>query len=293
MPVAGAGQAGDRVWVAAEVGNRVVQVDVGARRVVERVRTPGGPHNITVAANGTVVVALWGSDRIAIIKHGDATFVDLGGAPHDVKISEGLIVVANQGSSRVQLVRLDGHLIRRVLLSSDPHDLAIDPSGRHAWVTLDGTDDLAVVNLVRRAPVRYVSTGRRPHDILFAPDGTLWVTDWSGALDVFSAPRGRLIDTVPLGTEAHHLAFTPNARLAWITDHGSDRLFVIRVSTREVVASKPFPGEPHHVAVTSDGRFVVVADHAKGRLIVYNAATRRRVGTIRVGAGPHGVWAVP
>jgi serine/threonine-protein kinase len=102
-----------------------------------------------------------------------------------------------------------------------------------------------------------------------------------------------LLETIPLGVEAHHLAFTPDGRFAWITDHGADRVFVLRVRTRRVVASKAFPGEPHHVAVTADGRFVVVADHANGRLIVYKAETGRRVGRIRVGAGPHGVWAAP
>jgi DNA-binding beta-propeller fold protein YncE len=38
-------------------------------------------------------------------------------------------------------------------------------------VTLNGTDELAVVDLRARRLVRYVETGQRPHDILFAPDG--------------------------------------------------------------------------------------------------------------------------
>jgi DNA-binding beta-propeller fold protein YncE len=284
---------GTIVWVSVETAGKVVEVDVGNRDVLRRFDTPGGPHNITVAPDGTVVAALWSSDRIAIIRDGQVEFVALGGAPHDVKIARHMIVVANQGSARVQLVKLDGTFQRRIKLVANPHDLAVDPAQRHAWVTLEGSDDLAVVNLIRRKAVRYVSTGRSPHDILFAPDGTLWVTDWGGSLHVFSVPRGRLLQTIPLGIEAHHMAFTPDGRFAWITDHGADRVFVLRVRTRSVVASKAFPGEPHHVAVTADGRFVVVADHANGRLIVYRAETRRRVGRIRVGAGPHGVWAAP
>lgn len=281
------------VWVSLEDAGRVAKVDVAGRRVLRRLDTPGGPHNITVGPDGTVVTALWSSDRIAIIRDGEVRFVDLGGAPHDVKIARNMVVVANQGSARVQLVKLDGTLKRRIKLVADPHDLAVDPEQRRAWVTLEGRDELAVVNLLRRKPVRYVRTGQSPHDILFAPDGTLWVTDWGGELHVFSVPRGKLLDTVPLGIEAHHLAFTADGRLAWITDHGADRVFVVRVRTRNVVTSRRFTGEPHHVAVTADGKWVVVADHANGRLIVYNAETRRRVGRIRVGAGPHAVWAAP
>ncbi len=292
-PSAGSGQ-GERavVWVSLEGDGQVAKVDVASGRILRRLDTPGGPHNITVAPDGTVVVALWGSDRIAIVRDGDVTLVELGGAPHDVKIARNLAVVANQGSARVQLVKLDGTLQRRILLAADPHDLAVNPGERRAWVTLEGRDELAVVNLLRGAPVRYVPTGQRPHDLLFAPDGNLWVTDWKGELHVFSVPRGRLLKTIPLGVEAHHLAFTPDGRFAWITDHGAGRVYVVRVRTVRVVASIAFPGEPHHVAITPDGLWAVVADHQNGRLLVYSVERRRRVDAVRVGSEPHGVWAV-
>ena len=191
------------------------------------------------------------------------------------------------------MVKLDGTFIRRILLKADPHDLAIDPDQRHAWVTLEGSDDIAVVDLLhRREPVRYIDTDGRPHDILFAPDGRLWVTDWAGALHVLEGRRGRPVESIPLGVEAHHLDFTPDGRFCWITDHGARALFVLRVRTVRVVERIPFPGEPHHVTILPGGRRVVVADHANGRLVVYDADTRERLRTIRVGLEPHGVWAV-
>jgi DNA-binding beta-propeller fold protein YncE len=292
-PAAGAAGSNRIVWVALEGDGELAKVDVGAG-VLRRVSTGGGgPHNITVSPDGTIVAALWASDRIVIVRDGERTFVELGGAPHDVKIARNMVVVANQATERVQLVQLDGTFIRRILLKADPHDLAIDPRQRHAWLTLEGSDDLAVVDLLnRRAPVRYVDTGGRPHDILFAPDGRLWVTDWNGALHVFSGRRGRLVESIPLGVEAHHLDFTPDGRLAWITDHGAGAVFVLRVRTVRVVERIEFPGEPHHVTVLPGGRRIVVADHTNGRLIVYDAATREQVGTLDVGSGPHGVWAM-
>lgn len=281
------------VWVSLEGAGQLAEVDLG-EGVLQRVDTRGGgPHNITVAPDGTVVAALWASDRIVIFRDGERTFVDLGGAPHDVKIARNMVVVANQATERVQLVRLDGTLIRRVILKADPHDLAIDPRQRHAWVTLEGSDDLAVVDLLdRREPVRYVDTDGSPHDILFAPDGMLWVTDWSGGLQVLTGRRGRLVESIPLGVEAHHLDFTPDGRFCWITDHGAGAVFVLRVRTVHVVERIAFPGEPHHVTILPGGRRVVVADHENDRIVLYDAGTREQLKTIRVGDAPHGVWAV-
>jgi DNA-binding beta-propeller fold protein YncE len=146
--------------------------------------------------------------------------------------------------------------------------------------------------LHRREPVRYVDADGSPHDILFAPDGTLWVTDWNGALHVYRGRRARLVESIPLGEEAHHLDFTPDGRFGWITDHGASRVYVLRVRTVRVVERIAFPGEPHHVTILPSGRRAVVADHAHGRLILYDTTTHERVRTIRVGTEPHGVWAV-
>jgi len=291
---AGAGGPRRVVWLALEGDGELAEVDIGSSEVLRRVDTRGGgPHNITVTPDGTVVAALWASDRIVIFRDGDRTFVDLGGAPHDVKIARNMIVVANQQTERVQLVKLDGTFVRRILLKADPHDLAIDPRQRHAWVTMEGSDDLAVVDLLdRREPVRYVDTAGSPHDILFSPDGRLWVTDWNGALHVFAGRRGRLVESIPLGVEAHHLDFTPDGRFGWITDHDAADVFVLRVRTIRVVERIPFPGEPHHVTILPGGRRAVVADHANGRVVVFDIPTRELVKTIRVGSEPHGVWAV-
>lgn len=289
VPAAHGGAAPPTVWVALENAGEVALVNVRTGNVVRRLRTPGGPHNITAGGDGVAAVALWSSDRIAIVRQ-RARFVRLGGAPHDVKMRGGLIVVANQGAARLDLVRSTGRVLRPIRLKADPHDLAIQPNGRRAWVTLEGDDDLAVVNLETRS-VRYVSTGRRPHDLLFAPDGRLWVTDWAGALHVFDGTRR--VRTLRLGREAHHLAFTPDGQEAWITDHARDRVFILSVRPVRRIDARRIPGAPHHVAITANGRWAVVADHDRGTLVVFDAQTHRRVRVIRVGAGPHGVWAVP
>ncbi len=279
-------------WVAIEDDGAVAQVDLAQRRVVRRYEgLGGGPHNLAVAPDGTVVVALPRSGRIALIRGDSARQVQLGGSPHDVKVRQSTVVVANEGAARLDLVSLDGERTGEVRLRANPHDVAVSLDGRSAFASLNGTDELAVVDLQERTVSRYVPTGRRPHDLLFSPDGRLWVTDWSGHVNVFSADL-RLVGTVP-GVEAHHLAFSPAGDRAWITDHGAGRVLVVDNDTLEIRSSVALGGAPHHVAVTADGSQAVVADHDSGTLVVFDAVTAQKVAAIPVGRGPHGVGVAP
>lgn len=279
------------VWATAEIAGSLVEVNVATGRVLRRKRTTGGPHNMTVGPGGTVVAGLYASDRIAIVRDGRLTSVRLGGRPHDVKIAGDRIVVANEGAGRLDLVSLTGSPAGRIPLAANPHDLAIAPGGRIAWVTLDGDDRLAAVNLRTRS-VRYVPTSHSPHDLLFSPDGRLFVTDWNGAVYVFSR-SGAELDGRSLGQQAHHLAFTRDGSEVWITDNGLRVLWVLDTRTLRIVARIRTPGAPHHITITADGRLAVIADNTDGTLLVYRVSTRRLVRTIPVGAGPHGVWAAP
>jgi hypothetical protein len=161
------------VWVALEDARQLARVNVRTGKVTQRLGVPGRPHNIVANKSGTVAAALWTERRIVVVRNNKVRPVKLGGAPHDVKMGGGRIVVANQGSHRLQLISLRGKRRGRILLRANPHDLAIAPSGRRAWVTLEGTDDMAYVSLKRRKVIRYKSTGKSPHDLLFARRPTL------------------------------------------------------------------------------------------------------------------------
>ncbi len=277
------------VWVAAERADRIVEVDLASKRIAATVAAAGGPHNLTVAPDGTVVTALYGSDRIELVRRGRASTVRLGGRPHDVKVAGDLVVVANEGAARLDLLTLEGRPAGSVALKTDPHDIAVEPGGARVWASLDRSGDLAVVTLRTRS-VRYLPSGGRPHDLLFARDGRLFVTDWNGTLRVYS-PQGRAVASIPLGVEAHHLALTPDGRQVWVTDNKLQRVFVVDARTPAKMAAIAVAGAPHHVAITPDGKLAAVADNSHGTLLVFDVASRRLVATVPVGAGPHGVWA--
>jgi DNA-binding beta-propeller fold protein YncE len=286
------GAAGEVVWVSSELAGRIAQVDLGRGRVMRSYDVRGEPHNLTVAHDGTVLATLQASGLIAVIRDGDVRHVRLGGSPHDVKVSGRRAFVANEGAARLDVVTLRGKVAGAIPLKANPHDLAISPADEVAWVTLDGTDEIALVDLDRKKVLRYLSTGERPHDLLFSPDGRrVWVTDWVEGIHVFSR-RGSLLRSIPRGIEPHHLAFTHDGRQVWITDHGANRVLVLSSSRLRVIDSIRIGGAPHHVGVTAAGH-AVVANHDQAAVVVFDVETRRKLDTVSVGPGPHGVWPAP
>lgn len=280
-------------WVGVEDGNELVRVDLDEHEVVERHELPGGPHNITVAPNGLVAGALYGGTSLALADDGDIELVELGDSPHDVKAIDEGFVVANEVAERLDLVSFAGEHLGEIPTGGEPHDVAVAPDAATAWVTINGTDELAVVDLDRRTVTERVATGTSPHDILFEPGGeAVWVTDWDGPVHVLDGD-GEVRDTLPVGEEAHHLAFTPDGGQAWITDHATREAIVIDTREREVLDRLEIAGSPHHVHITPDGEVAVVADHTYGELVVFEVDTREEVATVAVGPGPHGVWTVP
>lgn len=277
------------VWVAVEDAHRLVLVDLDSQANIEAHDMPGPPHNITVAPDGTVAASLYGTTDIALVADGVATTLSLGDRPHDVKATDDWLVIANEAGRRLDLVTADGEIGPTVPLRAEPHDVAVTPDGRWAWVTMNRTDALAVVDLDAGAIDRHVPTGYAPHDLLFASDGRLWVTDWEGRLLILDGDE--VVQSRELGVEAHHVAFTPDGGEAWITDHGASELLVLDTTTLALLEAVALPGAPHHLAIPGDGALAAVADHTDGRLLVFRTDTREQVAAVEVGPGPHGVWA--
>lgn len=285
---------GERLaWVAVEDADRLALVDLDAGEVVREETAPGGPHNLVVADDGTVAAALYASTELLVVDGDERTLVELGGTPHDVKATGEGFVVANEVAERLDLVTRDGEHTARIDLVAQPHDTAVHPDGDTAWVTMNGTDRLARVDLDAAEVVTYLPTGRSPHNVLFAPDGeTAWLTDWGGPVHAFTADGERL-ESFPVGEETHHLAFTPDGSQVWATDHRTRKAYVFDVEARELVGEVTVPGMPHHVNITADGELAAIADHTNGELVVYDVASREQLRTVDVGPGPHGVWVVP
>jgi YVTN family beta-propeller protein len=116
----------------------VVKIDLAARRVVGRVEVDPRPVQLAVTPDGA------------------------------------LLVVASQGTQAapgdtVALIGTDSMRIENVIATgAGPHGVAIDPSGRQAFVTDVWAGDVAVIDLVERRVVDRIAVGGEPNGVSFS-----------------------------------------------------------------------------------------------------------------------------
>jgi len=143
-------------------------------------------------------------------------------------------------------------LVAAVVVGSSLLSTAQGPGWR-AYVTNFDGDGISVVDLDRRAVIATVKTGRKPHGVVVAPDGSnLFVSnEGDGTLTIIDPVRHRVRATVPVG------------------------------------------GAPHQIEITRDGRHVLVPLNDKAAVAVFDVAAGRVVRTIPVGRAPHIIRHLP
>jgi DNA-binding beta-propeller fold protein YncE len=282
------------VLVAVEAANAVAVLRGRPLRVVARRRVATGPHNVAASLTRRLfAVTSPPADRVTLI---DArgrvrAVVRVAGSPHDVRFTRDgrrLWIAAERGG-RLVLADLRGRILRSLAVGGGPHDLAVSPDGRRLWVTVNGQAGVQVRSAASGALLREVRPGGAPHDLAFRPEGReVWLSAWSSPQLYAVSASGRRLGSVVAGEEPHHFAF--GLGRLWTSDNGGGALVRINPRTRRVVGRTRVGRAPHHVAV-SDGR-VLVAVNGTGRVAVVSRRGRL-LRTVAVGAGPHGIAALP
>lgn len=204
-----------------------------------------------------------------------------------------------------------GRLLAKIPTGAKPHEFAVTPDERLAFVSNYGVDSytedkpggntLSILDLVQRRPAGEISLGQyhRPHGIRLARSGRLYVTcDLPPVLAVVDSRRQRLLHAIPVsGKLPHMVAVTADERQAWTADSGSGTVSVVDLRNRRQRASIAVGGVPMGIALSPDERTLYVGTRTDNAIVVVDAVTntvRRKIGVAgqpsRVIVSPDGRW---
>jgi streptogramin lyase len=186
--------------------------------------------------------------------------VTIPGQPGYVDATSRVVVVVSSGSGTITLLARRSLRVIKVFRGfSSPHIPAISPDGRYAYVTDDGTGELAVIDLDKDHLVGTVFVGAGAHHLAFSPDQRrVWIalSQTAQTLTILSTvtPSGR----VDLGHPhvvghfsppflAHDLWFSPGGTAIWITSANASYVGVFNAHTHRLLFEVPAGAPPQHL----------------------------------------------
>jgi DNA-binding beta-propeller fold protein YncE len=181
--------------------------------------------------------------------------------------------------------------ISNIEVAMNPHDLALSPDHKTAYVTIYGTGvygknpdpdhQIAIIDLVSRTQTGTIDVSPYvgPHGIQVDAAGMLYVSCDASRKMVIIDPKTRSIKgAVDTEGTGHWLAVLPDGSKAYVVNK-NDRLFitVIDIKARKVVAKIPAPNGTEGIAASPDGKRVLAMDYKNPELLVIDPATDKIV----------------
>ena len=179
-------------------------------------------------------------------------------------------------------------LLHRFPLASMPSHLAYAPDSATVYVSLQGTDRLAAIDLKRMAVVWDEPVGKTPAGVLWH-DGRVLVADM-GADDiaVVDPADGRVERRVHVGRGAHQMFLSPDGRTIWVNARVEGTTTALDARTLAVVRSYRIPGGSDCIDFAPGGKLWITRRWAE-KVDVLDPVTGRTQ-SIDVGRSPHGIF---
>lgn len=214
----------------------------------------------------------------------------LGGSLFPGPLAADTLLVANKSEATLSFVDLDsGEVVATLPTGDGPHEVAVSPDGETAVVADYGRQSpgntLTVVDVADAEVVRTIDLGehRRPHGLLFLPDGERVVVtvEASKAVAVVNVTSGEVEKVVETGEEVSHMvALDAPGRHAYVANIGSGSVTVLDLESGKKLGSVATGDGAEGVAATPDGSQVWVSNRGADTVSLVDPETLEVVKTL-------------
>ncbi|HKS27908.1 MAG TPA: cytochrome D1 domain-containing protein [Pyrinomonadaceae bacterium] len=291
--------------------NTLAIVDPVSLKVLGKVPTGEGPHEVVASADGRIAyVANYGTQQkvgnslsvIDLVARREIKRVELGPLlrPHGIVLSNGKVyftaevnrVIARYDpmQERVDWIMGTGQSIT--------HMLVITPDGKRAYTTNIVSGTVTSIDFTVPVPqqVTQIQVGKGPEAIDISPDGTeVWVgQNGEGSIAVIDTATNKVKETIKVGEVPIRVKFTPDGKRVLVSDAKGGELIMLDAATRKELKRLKVAGTPVGILITPDGSRAFVAAMEANKVMVIDLAKLEIAGAIEPGQGPDGLgWAAP
>jgi YVTN family beta-propeller protein len=249
--------------------NSLAIVDPATQKVVARIPTGEGPHEIAASSDGKLaVVTNYGAKDpghslsvIDLTTQKEIHRVDLGplGRPHGILFADGQFYFTAE--------------LNKLIASYDPATNKLD------WLL--GVGQNRTHMLVRTKYLNEFFTSN-------VDSGSVT------AIEKSSDPSGWKETNIAVGIAVEGIDISPDDKEVWVANAGDGTVSIIETATSKVIQT--FDARTKHsnrLKFTPDGKFALISDPATGELVIVDAATRTITKMLNIGRGPGGILIVP
>ena len=290
-------------------------VDPATSKVVGRVPTGEGPHEIAVSAGGTLAfVSNYGSRTpgstlsvIDLVAQKEVRRVDLDPLrrPHGLAVAGGKVFFTAEVDKIIGQYDPDTHAISRVFRTGQEttHMLLVSKDAKQIFAANISSNNITALE---RATGTMTSTaagwketvipvGRGPEGIDWSPDGKeIWTAhSRDGGVSIIDVATKKVTQTLSLQTQrSNRLKFTPDGKRVLVSDLDAGELIVLDAATRNEIKRLTLGKSPEGILVPPDGSRGYVAVNGDNYVAVIDLGTLAETGRIPTGNGPDGMaWA--
>jgi len=284
--------------------NSLAFVDPATGKVLGRVPTGDGPHEVVASTDGKLAfVANYGTGPapgstisvIDAVNMKEVRKVDISPLrrPHGLFFANGKCYFTAEAN--------------RIVGSYDPAANKIDWLGGTGQntshmiiVAKDGTIFTAnigsdSITIIDRTGATAVPVGKGPEAMDLSPDGKeLWTGhSRDGGVSVIDVATKKVVATIPIGTKrSNRLKFTPDGKRVLISDLDAGEIVVMDAATRKPTQHVAMGKTPEGILMAKDGSKAYVAVAGDGNLAILDLASLKVIGHLETGKGPDGMaWA--
>lgn len=188
--------------------------------------------------------------------------------------------------------------IATLTVGDEPHEIAVTPDGRKAYVSNVGDRSITVIDLESLGTRGTIRPARAdfPHGLAITPDGELLVltSERSHRLYLIETRRDVLLRSVTSTQEGMHMVAMPaRGRRAYVSNRGSDSISFINVKRLSFEKHVPVGPGPEGIAVTPDGRLLLVALQRADEVVILKQGSGAVLARLPTGRTPVRVAITP
>jgi DNA-binding beta-propeller fold protein YncE len=181
-------------------------------------------------------------------------------------------------------------ILGRVPTVKDPHEVAVTPDGRTAFVA-SPSQGIAVIDVTAMKEIRRldIEPGSAPHDVLFAGGKLYFTAEGHKVIGRYDPATNKMDWHFGIGQDGSHmLVLSKDMNTLFTPNRGSNSVSVIEGvlagPPKWRVTAIPVPGKaPEGIDLSPDGREIWTATRADGGVSIIDVASKKVTQTLNLG----------